>query len=311
MVSSQYRFGSGAANPQMTLSGEHLFIAIAAAAATVALIVWRAPSLQAGMYRLNLVFNTLGIAIVFAGWALGIALFVWGVAAGRKDLIYISFMPMVLGGLTYNFITRRHRTWYGIFGFNDSRERWRSFWDETLNLWGLAGSSSRAPGSTAGTGAPRTPPGGHSGPGQTPGRTTRSFSASFAGRGAGASLLGPIITFAATRLATGHITVFPSALQFAIELDPAGNAQQSHLDAFQQMLVVRRRDGGYLQLAVQSDLAFVDATAGPRRFDGSYTVKISLVATKLTPDPFSGSIVIDTGDPLEPQLTVAVAGTVN
>jgi hypothetical protein len=291
----------------MTLSGEHIFLAVAAAAATVILIAWTAPSFQAGMHRLNLVLNTLGIAIVFAGWAVGIALFVWGAATGSKELIYISFLPMVLGGAMYNLITRRHRTWWGIFGFDDSRERWRSFWDETRNLWGLPPRSRPASGGTA-----QTPPGGQSGPGPAPAGPTRSFSFSFGtpARRGGAGVLGPIISFAASRLATGHITVFPSVLQFAIELDPAGNGQQPHLDAFQQSLTVRRRDGGHLQLAVASDLTFLDATAGSRNFDGSYTVTVGLIAARLPQGPFRGSIIIDTGDPVEPQLTVPVVGTV-
>lgn len=285
----------------MTLTGEHLFIAMAAAAAIVAVILWRAPNLQAGVNRLTLIHNTLGIAVVFAGWAIGIVMFVWGVAAVRKDLIYFSFMPMVLAGLLYGFITRRHKTWYGVFGFDDSSERWRSFWAETRKLWGLPGQSS-----PAGASAPPPPPRGGSGP--APGRA-RSFSLSFSSRGTGPSRWAPIISFAASRLATGHITVFPNSLQFAIVLDPA-TEQQPHLDVFRQSLVVRRRDGGYLQLAVESDLAFIDATAGPRGFDGSYTIEVGLIAAKLTPGPFSGSIVIDTGDPVAPQLTVPVAGSV-
>ncbi|HUF45734.1 MAG TPA: hypothetical protein VMN43_10350 [Aestuariivirgaceae bacterium] len=292
----------------MTLSGEHFFLAIVAAAVIVAAILWMAPSWQAGRDRLNLIVNTLGIVIVFAGWSVGIAMLVWGIAAGNKGLIYFSFMPMVLGGLTYNFITRRHRTWYGIFGFDDSRERWKSFWDETRNLWGLPRRSSAAPGGSAGSSAPRTPPGRQSA--ATPGRPARGFSVSFGSRGASAGFLAPIIAFAATRLATGHVTVFPNSLEFAIGLDPASNGTQPHLEAFRQTMVVRRRDGGHLQLAVRSDLAFLDATAGPRRFDGSYTIEVGLVARHLKPGPFSGSIVIDTGDPAEPQLTVPVAGVV-
>jgi hypothetical protein len=301
-----------AANPQMTLSVEHMYLAMAAAIVTVALIVWRAPSLQAGYYRLNLLLNTLGIAIVFAAWAAGLALFVWGVVAGSKELIYISFLPMVLGGGMYNLITRRHRTWWGVFGFSDGRERWRSFWDETRNLWGLPPRSRPAPGGSARNAAPGQSASGP-GPGPAPSPAhTRSFSFSFGSRGrsGGAGLLGPIITFAATRLATDHITVFPNDVRFAIELDASENAPQNHVGAARQILVVRRRDGGYLQLVVRSDLAFIETTPGPRRFDGSYTISVDLVATRLTRGPFSGTIFIDTGDPVEPKLTVPVAGIV-
>jgi hypothetical protein len=297
----------------MTLSSEHVYIAIAAAIATVVLIVWRAPSLQAGYYRLNLLLNTLGITIVFAAWAVGIALFIWGVVAGSKELIYISFLPMVLGGAMYNLVTRRHRTWWGIFGFRDGRERWRSFWEETRKLWGLPPRTRPAPGGAAqnapaGQSASATAPG----PAPSPAGRTRSFSFSFGSRGrsGGAGLLEPIITFAATRLATDHITVFPNVVQFSIELDASENAQQNHVGAARQTLVVRRRDGGYLQLAAQSDVAFIETSPGPRRFDGSYTIAVGLVAAKLLRGPFSGTIFIDTGDPAEPKLTVPVAGIV-
>lgn len=312
-VASHYRREARSANPQMTLSSEHIYIAMAGAIATVALIVWRAPSLQAGYHRLNLLLNTLGIAIVFAAWAVGIALFVWGVVAGSKELIYISFLPMVLGGGMYSLITRRHRTWWGLLGFKDGSERWRSFWDETRNLWGLPPRARPAPGSAAQNAPPRqSVSAAGPAPAPSPAGHTRSFSFSFGSRGrsGGAGLLGPIITFAATRLATDHVTVFPNVVQFAIELDASENAQQTHIGAARQTLVVRRRDGGYLQLAVHSDVAFIETTIGPRRFDGSYTISVGLVAAKLTRGPFSGTIFIDTGDPAEPQLTVPVAGIV-
>ena len=285
----------------MTLTGAHVFMAMAAAAAIVAAILWQAPNLQVGTNRLKLIHNSLGLAAVFAGWAIGIAIFVWGVATVRKDLIYFSFLPMVFAGLTYNFITRRHTTWYGIFGFDDSSERWRSFWNETRSLWGLPTRSN-----PTGTSAPQSPLRGGSGP--TPGHA-RSFSFSFSGSGSGPNRWAPLISFAASRLATGHITVFPNSLEFGIVLNPASE-RQPHLEAFRQSLVVRRRDGGHLQLAVDSDLAFLDGTVGSRGFDGSYTIEVGLVAAKLTPGPFSGSIVIDTGDPVEPQLRVPVAGSV-
>lgn len=297
----------------MTNPSEYIYIAMAAAIGTVALILWRAPSLQAGYYRLNLLLNTLGIAIVFAAWAVGIGLFVWGVVAGSKELIYVSFLPMVLGGGIYNLITRRHRTWWEIFGFRDGRGRWRSFWDETRNLWGLPPRPGPAPGGAsqkAGPGQSAAAPG--PGPAPSPAGNTRSFSFSFSslGRSGGAGLLGPMITFAATRLATDHITVFPNVMQFAIELDRSEDAPQGHVRAARQTPVVRRRDGGHLQLAVQSDLAFINATPGPRRFDGSYTITVGLLAAKLARGPFSGTIVISTGDLVEPQLRVPVAGIV-
>jgi hypothetical protein len=286
----------------MTLTGAHVFMAMAAAAAFVGVILWRAPSLQAGVNRLKLIHNSLGIAAVFAGWSIGIAMFAWGVAKARKDLIYFSFLPMLFAGMTYNFITRRHATWYGLLGFDDSGKRWRSFWNETRSLWGLPARSS-----TSGASPPPPPPNSNSGPAS--GRQARSVSLSFSSHGAGASRCTPLIGLAASRLATAHITVFPNSLQFAIVLDLASD-DQPHLQLFRQSLVVRRQDGGHLQLAVESGLAFLDATVGPRGFDGSYTIEVGLIAEKLTPGPFSGSIVIETGDPVEPQLRVPVAGSV-
>ena len=296
----------------MTLSSEHIYIAMAAAIATAALIVWRAPTLQAAYHRLNLVLNTLGIATVFAAWAVGIGLFVWGVAAGSKELIYISFMPMVLGAGMYSLITQRHRTWWGLLGFKDGSERWRSFWDETRNLWGLPPRVRPAPGGAQNAPPRRSASATGPAPAPSPAGHTRSFSFSFGsrGRGGGTGLLGPILTFATTRLATDHIAVFPNVVQFVIELDASENAQQTHVGAARQTLVVRRRDGGYLQLAVHCDVAFIETTIGPRRFDGSYAIAVGLVATDLMRGPFSGSIFIDTGDPVEPQLTVPVAGIV-
>jgi hypothetical protein len=115
-----------------------LLIAVILALATVIGIAVTAPSLAALTYRLKLIANTLGLAIVVAGIVAAAVMLAWGLLARNLELIYLSLIPFAAAGLTYGSITRRHQTWWGLFGFKDGRERWRSFWDETRQLWGYS-----------------------------------------------------------------------------------------------------------------------------------------------------------------------------
>lgn len=301
----------------MAYSHTPILIVAALALLTVIAIVATAPSLSAGIDRLKLVFNTLGLAIVAAGAVAGTVLLIWGLLANSKDLIYISFIPFVAAGLTYGFITRRHRTWYGLLGFNDSRERWRSFWDETRRLWGY-GPSPRAQrtratpagaGSTPGSGAP---PGGGASHGRRPAPGGgRSYSFSFNLGGTGARLLGPLVKLAAHRLVSDRVSVFPSELYFAILLGGAGQPAQAQLASYRQQLTVRRDDGGPLALSVGTDLEFLNFDVGIPGLDGSHPVAVALRPERLEPGAYEGTITIDTGEPHLPRLLVPVTARID
>lgn len=122
------------------MSTLQLLVAFALPLATVIAIVASAPSLKAGIDRLKLVSNLLGLflLVVLAGSAA--VLFVWGIVAGDKGLVYFALLPMIGAFLLADFITRRHATWWSLFGFNDRSERWQAFWNETISLWRSAGS---------------------------------------------------------------------------------------------------------------------------------------------------------------------------
>jgi hypothetical protein len=276
-------------------------IAVALALAMVVGIVVTAPSLNVGVDRLKLILNSLGLAIVVAGAITFMMMLVWGLLAGSQELIYLSFVPFAAACLTYGFITRRHATWYGLLGFRDGRERWRSFWDETRQLWGYGPS----PGSNragAGGAAAGPAPGGN-----------RSFTFSFnlGGNraGAGGSLLGPLAEFAARELASDRVSVFPNELHLSIFLSGTGPRERAHLSSYRQQLKVRRDDGGPLQLATRTNLLFLTLNVGSQDLDGSYPVSVSLLPELLEVGSYSGVITIETGDPLQPQLIVPVTAS--
>src|SRR5258708_34499261 len=106
----------------MVFSQTSVLIAFALALITVMGIVLTAPSPNASIDRLKLIFNTLGLAIVVAGVVAFTVMLVWGLLARSQELLYLSFIPFAAACLTYGFITRRHMTWYGLFGFRDGGE---------------------------------------------------------------------------------------------------------------------------------------------------------------------------------------------
>lgn len=292
----------------MAFSYTSVLIAVALALATVIGIVVTAPGWDAGIERLKLIFNTLGLAIVVAGAVTGTVMLVWGVLAGNQELGYLSLMPFAAAGLTYGFITRRHMTWYGLLGFDDRGERWRSFWDETRQLWGYGPSPRSAPGSTA-PGAMGPSPGAGAPP-----SSSRSFTFSFnlGGNtgGAKSTLAGPLAQFAAHRLASDRVSVFPSELHLSILLGGTGPTERLHLASYRQRLTVRRDDGGPLQLDTRTDLRFLALDRGTQGLDGSYPIDVSLVEEWLQSGSYSGAIMIETGDSLQPRLIVPVTATV-
>lgn len=267
------------------------------ALATILAILATAPSLAAGVDRLKLVLNTLGLVIIAIALPLGVGMFVWGFAVHDKALIYFSFIPLVASVATYRAITRRHRTWYGILlGVDDSRETWSSFWNETLRVWGVRARDRASPGrdrAAAGT----------AGEAQS---HTFSFSLDIpAGR---APWLSSLIKFAAHRLDTAEITVFPNALHIAVALGDTKEA--SHLRGFRQSLSVRRADGGPLKLKARTDVPFLELVVGLRQPDGSYEIAVRLKPQRLTKGAFKGEIRIETGDHAMPVLTVPVSAMI-
>src|SRR5687767_13190897 len=119
------------------LSNYHVALALALALAMIIAIVFTAPTMAAGLDRLKLVMNTAGLFIVVARASGGAVMLAWGLWAGEKELVYLSFLPLVGSSLFYGLLTRRHQTWYGALGFDDSSARWKSFWNETTDLWQL------------------------------------------------------------------------------------------------------------------------------------------------------------------------------
>jgi hypothetical protein len=266
------------------------------ALASVLAILAKAPSHAVGVSRLKLVLNTLGLVIIAVDLPLGLGMFVWGFAIHDKALIYFSFLPLVAAVATYRAITRRHRTWYGsLFGVNDSHETWRSFWDETLRVWGVR-SRERARSAQRETPdlAPQSPP--------------HKFSFSLNIPVGRADWLAPLIKSVAHRLDTGAVTVFPNALDFAVALDDANG--RAHLAAFRQTLSVRRADGGALNVKARSDLPFLRLAVAQRAADGSYVVTVGLEPARLAKGEMSGAIRIETGDRAVPVLIVPVKATV-
>jgi hypothetical protein len=289
----------------MALSETDVAIAAVLAFATVVGIVVTAPSLSAGVDRLKLICNTVGLVIVVAGFVAGAAMLAWGLIGHSKELIYLSLIPFVAAGLTYGAITRRHATWYGLLGFNDSSERWRSFWNETRRLWGYGPAPQTGhPWTARRTAAPA--------PG-APSSGMRSFSFSFnlGGNrgGAGGSFL-PLARFAAHGLASDRVSVFPSELQMAIRVAGMGPMERAQLTSYRHQLTVRRDDGGPLQLAVGTDLRFLGLDIRAQGFDGSYAVDVALLPQWLEAGSYSGAITIETGDPLQPRLIVPVTATI-
>jgi hypothetical protein len=293
----------------MAFSQTSVLIIVTLAVAMVIGIVVTAPSPNASIDRLKLIFNTLGLAIVVAGAITFTVMLVWGLLAGSQELIYLSLMPFAAACLTYGFITRRHMTWYGLIGFRDGRERWRSFWDETRRLWGYGHAPRSAPGRTA-RGAVGPAPGA-----RAPPSGTRSFTFSFnlGGNlgGAKGSLLGPLARFAAHRLASDRVSVFPSKLHLSILSGGTGPTERAHLASYRQHLTVRRDDGGPLQLAMRTDLRFLALEFGAQGLDeGSYSIGVSLLPEWLEAGSYSGAITIETGDSLQPRLIVPVTATI-
>jgi len=279
----------------MVITETHVYVVAGLAFVTVGALLLTAPTLQAGANRLKLLMNTLGVAVVVICGIGGVVLLGWGFAAKDKELIYISFIPLVAAGATWNFITRRHRTWWGLLGANDSRERSQSFWRETSSLW-------RGRDPDAGPAAPRSRIRRETTPGD---EHTVSFSFNLGGRGRG---LGSLLRFGAHRLSTDRVAVFPTMLQMAIVLD--GIAKADHVAAFRQDLTIRRDDGGPLDLHARSDLHFLTLALGPADADGTYVLTVGLHAGELPAGPFSGAIEIETGEADQPLLTVPVFGEI-
>jgi hypothetical protein len=288
----------------MVWTDPYFLLAGALAIVTVAAVVLTAPSLNAGIDRLKLISNSLGLFVVVALALGGTIMLAWGLVAGSKELIYLSFMPLVGAFLFYELITRPYRTWYGLLGFNDKKERWKSFWSETVRLWR---SGQRQPSSSGPT---------HSRPPSRPARQGAvptgggGFSFSFGMDKKSANLLGPLIRLAAHRLSNDHISVFPNVLQMSIKLVPEGEKDRSYLESFFHQLTIRSHDGAPLRLSAHSDLPFLDVVASQTRADGCHTIDVRILPHRLSHGPFSGTISIYTDDPDQRLLTVPVTGTV-
>lgn len=279
----------------MAITEIHVLLVAGLAFLSIALVLVSAPTVQAGINRLKFVMNTLGIIIVVVCSVGGIALFVWGFHTEEKGYIYFSFLPLAAAVGTWNAITRRHRTWWGILGANDSSERSRSFWNETFNLW-----RGRDPDQDPEVqGLQWTP--------DKKGGSNLSFSINLGGGGA---KLASLLQFGSHRLSSDPVSVFPNVLQFAVVLDERAQAERSYLDFAQQELTVRRKDGGPMTVHAATDLPFLTITPEAPRPDGTHVLVIGLRADELRAGPFSGTISIETDYPDQPTVTVPVIGQV-
>jgi hypothetical protein len=267
--------------------------------------VLTAPSLSAGLRRLRLISNSLGLCLVVATALSGIIMLVWGLVAGSKELIYLSLMPLVGAFLFYEMITRQYRTWYGLLGFNDKKERWKSFWSETVGLWRSGQLRQKSSGGPAHSRSAPKPVG--EGPAAAGGR---GFSFSFGMDKTGTNLLGPLVRLIAHQLSSDRISVFPNVLQISIVLPTEGEKDRSYLESFFHQLTVRSHGGTPLRISVDSDLPFLEVVAGPPMADGCHSVDVRLLPHRLIRGPFSGTISIHTDDPDQPRLTVPVAGRI-
>jgi hypothetical protein len=288
----------------MIWSDQYFLLAVALSVVTVAGVVLTAPSWSAGLRRLKLISNSLGLFLVVATALSGTIMLVWGLVAGSKELIYLSFMPLVGAFLFYKVVTRPYRTWYGLLGFNDNKERWKSFWSETVGLWRSELRQQSPGGPTHSRSAPRPVGEGSAATGG------RGFSFSFGMDKTGANLLGPLVRLAAHRLSSDRVSVFPNVLQMSIKLATDGEKDRSYLESFFHQLTVRSHGGTPLRISVDSDLPFLEVVAGPPRADGCHTVDVRLLPHRLIRGPFSGTITIHTDDPDQPRLTVPVAGRI-
>ncbi|WP_119304824.1 hypothetical protein [Dongia deserti] len=279
----------------MTITEIHVLLIAGLAFLSIAALLVTAPTLEAGINRLKLVMNTVGIIIVVACSVGGIALFVWGFHTGEKGYIYFSFLPLAAAVGTWNAITRRHRTWWGILGANDSSERSRAFWKETFNLW-----RGRDPDHDPAGQRFRWTPGDKGG-------GNLSFSINLGGSGA---KLASLLQLGAHRLSTDLVSVFPNVLQFAVVLDERAQAERSYLDLARQELTVRRKDGAPIAVRAASDLPFLTITPEATRPDSTHVLIIGLRADELRVGPFTGTISIETDHPDQPTITVPVIGQV-
>jgi hypothetical protein len=291
----------------MVLSNHHFLIAGVFALLIVSTILFSAPSLTAGVNRLKLVMNTVGLFIVVVGLSSGALMLIWGFWAGDKELVYISLFPLVGAVLFYGLLTRRHQTWYGILGFDDSSARWNSFWNETVSLW----RPNRAPRATGAAPHPIFTRHKVIGPHESAApKNTHKFSFSFNVGGMRSPTLESLAKFAAHRLTTVGISVFPSELNLSVILPAEGGQSRSYLDAFKHELTVRKHDGAPLRLSVVTDVPFVELSVGSPDVHGSYPVEIRLSPEKLERGAFTGTISIHTDDPLQPELSVPVGGMI-
>jgi hypothetical protein len=288
----------------MIWSDHYLLLAVALSVVIVAGVVLTAPSLSEGLRRLKLISNSLGLFLVVATALSGTIMLVWGLVAGSKELIYLSLIPLVGAFLFYEMITRQYRTWYGLLGFNDKKERWESFWSETVGLW-RSELRQQSPGDPAQSRSASKPVG------DVPTATGgRGFSFSFGMDKTGAKLLGPLVRLAAHQLSSERISVFPDVLQICIVLPTEGEKDRSYLESFFHQLTVRSHGGAPLRISVDTDLPFLEVVAGPPRADGCHTVDVRLLPHRLRRGPFSGTISIHTDDPDQPRLTVPVVGRI-
>jgi hypothetical protein len=258
------------------------FLAAAALVAT-------APSLRAGVDRLRLVFNTLGLFVVVAGVTMGVGMIGWGLLAGDKEPLYLSLFPLVGAGFVYRLITRRHQTWYGALGFNDSSARWSSFRDETKRLWGLSAepASSVAKDDQAASFGPGAIRSHH---------VTWSFG--FGGIARSGS-------FEATAPRTSEPPiVFPTNLRLVVDR----SSGVAFLEAFRREVFVSAGEGATLDAA--TDVPFLQLATGDRNVHGGYTVEVALRPERLVAGPFSGTIWIRVIDADPAVLSVPVEGAV-
>jgi hypothetical protein len=292
----------------MVFSNYHFLIAGAFAFATVITIVLTAPSFTVGINRLKLVMNTGGLFVVVAALSGGALMLIWGLWAGEKELVYLSLFPLVGAVLFYGLLTRRHQTWYGVLGFDDSSARWNSFWNETVSLWRPNRTSRTTKGASTHPIFTRHKIIGHH-ESAAP-KSARKFSFSFNTGSMGTATLGSLARFAAHRLATDGISVFPSELNLSVILPAEGGQSRSYLDAFKHELTVRKHNGAPLRLSVATDVPFMDLSVGSPDVQGNYPVEIRLSPEKLERGPFNGTISIHTDDPLQPELSVPLDGMI-
>jgi hypothetical protein len=288
---------------------DKVLLLLAMVVAVLAGILATAPSLSAGLDRLKLLNNLLGLAVVFAVAAIGLALLVWGLISGRGDLVQLAVVPLLVAGVGYQALTRGRRR-DPVSGDNRA-----PFWQETRDLWqsvfgaAPASSSPVASASADATVADRAGTGGEAAPAGGP--SLFMFGAGqIEPAGPAGHVLERALRFIAHRLADRRVSVFPESLQLAVVMSPAPGEGPAFAGGRPPELSVRRRGGAPLMVWARTDVPFLEVTVGRRRRDGSYPIVVGLVPQRLVPGPFAGTIEINTGDSLDPRISVPVGGMV-